>query len=64
MRAIVLLPRFIESRGAANCWFASKDEAIESTLQFMELHKLHRPGWEGETEVRPIFGPEDFPPTH
>ena len=28
----------------------------------MELHKKHWPGWEGETEVRQIFGPEDFPP--
>jgi hypothetical protein len=26
----------------------------------MELHKKHWPGWEGETEVRQIFGPEDF----
>jgi len=28
----------------------------------MELHKIHWPGWEGETEIRQIFGPEDFPP--
>lgn len=40
----------------------SKKEAIESALLFMELHKKHWPGWEGETEVRQIFGPEDFPP--
>src|SRR6266446_4603501 len=39
----------------------SKKEAIESALRFMELHKQHWPGWEGETEVRQIFGPEDFP---
>jgi hypothetical protein len=26
----------------------------------MELHKDHWPGWEGETEIRQIFGPEDF----
>ena len=39
----------------------SKEEAIESTLRFMELHKKHWPGWEGETEVRQMFGPEDFP---
>ena len=39
----------------------SKIEAIESALRFMELHKQHWPGWEGETEVRQIFGPEDFP---
>jgi hypothetical protein len=41
--------------------FKSKDEAVESAKQFMELHRIHWPGWEGETEVRPIFGPEDFP---
>jgi len=40
----------------------SKKEAIEGALRFMELHKKHWPGWEGETEIRQIFGPEDFPP--
>jgi hypothetical protein len=40
----------------------SKQEAVESAVRFMELHKQHWPGWEGETEVRQIFGPEDFPP--
>jgi hypothetical protein len=42
--------------------FKSKREAVESAIQFMELHKKHWPGWEGETEVRQIFGPEDYPP--
>jgi len=42
--------------------FTSKEEAVESAVHFMELHKKHWPGWEGETEVRQIFGPEDFPP--
>jgi hypothetical protein len=28
----------------------------------MELHKKHWPGWEGETEIRPMLGPEDFVP--
>jgi len=40
----------------------SKEEAIESAERFMELHKKHWPGWEGETEIRQIFGPEDFAP--
>jgi hypothetical protein len=40
----------------------SKQEAVEGALRFMELHRKHWPGWEGETEVRQIFGPEDFPP--
>ena len=37
----------------------SKEEAIESTQHFMELHKKYWPGWEVETEIRQIFGPED-----
>jgi hypothetical protein len=32
---------------------------LDSAVQFMELHRKHWPGWEGETEVREIFGPED-----
>jgi hypothetical protein len=33
----------------------SKEEAVEATVRFMELHKKHWPGWEGEAEVRQIF---------
>jgi hypothetical protein len=33
----------------------SKQEAIDAAVRFMELHKKHWPGWEGETEVRQIF---------
>src|SRR5437879_13477007 len=40
----------------------SKEEAIEGALRFMELHKKHWPGWEGETEIRQIFGPKGFAP--
>jgi hypothetical protein len=39
----------------------SKEEAIQGAVRFMELHKQHWPGWEGETEVRQMFGPDDFP---
>lgn len=35
----------------------SREEAVEAAKQFMELHRKHWPGWEGETEVRQIFGP-------
>jgi hypothetical protein len=38
----------------------SKQEAIEGAVQFMELHKKYWPGWEGETEVRQVLGPEAF----
>jgi len=48
--------------GYAQFELKSKEEAIESAVRFMELHKKHWPGWEGETEVRQMFGPEDFPP--
>jgi hypothetical protein len=40
----------------------SKQEMIDATVKFMELHREHWPGWEGETEVRQVFGPEDLPP--
>jgi hypothetical protein len=33
----------------------SKEEAIEWTRRFMELHKEHWPEWEGETEIRQIM---------
>src|SRR5579862_5280854 len=34
--------------GYAQFELKSKEEAIESAIQFMELHKKHWPGWEGE----------------
>jgi hypothetical protein len=46
--------------GYAIMEFASKAEAIENTRRFMELHRKFWPAWEGETEVRQIFGPEDY----
>jgi len=48
--------------GYAQFEFKSKEEAIEAALRFMELHQKHWPGWEGETEVRQVFGPKDFAP--
>ena len=36
----------------------SKEEAIEGAVRFMELHKKHWPAWEGETEIRQIYGQE------
>ncbi|MGH7712829.1 MAG: YciI family protein [Gemmatimonadaceae bacterium] len=38
----------------------SKEEAVEAARRFMEVHKEHWPGWEGETEVRQIFNAADF----
>lgn len=55
---------FIETRevigGYAQFELKSKEEAIESAVRFMELHQQYWPGWEGETEVRQMFGPEGF----
>jgi hypothetical protein len=48
--------------GYANFELKSKEEAIESAVLFMELHKTYWPGWEGETEVRQMFGPEGCTP--
>src|SRR5260370_27744210 len=48
--------------GFAVLEYKSKKEALEGAIAFMELHKKHWPGWEGETEVRQVQGPEDFAP--
>ena len=40
----------------------SKEEAIKQAVRFMEVHKEHWPGWEGETEVRQIYDAADFAP--
>ena len=45
--------------GYAQFELKSKEEAIEGAVRFMELHRKHWPGWEGETEIRQIFGPQD-----
>ena len=39
----------------------SRQEAIEWTRRFMELHREHWPGWEGETELRQIWEQGDVP---
>jgi len=46
--------------GYAQFELKSKEEAVDSAVRFMELHKKYWPGWEGETEVRQMFNPEDF----
>jgi hypothetical protein len=42
--------------------FKSKEEALEAAKHFIDLHRQHWPGWEGESEVRQMYGPEEFPP--
>ena len=46
--------------GYAQFEFKTKEEAVESARIFMELHRQYWPGWEGETEVRPMFDPAIF----
>src|SRR6266446_1373745 len=46
--------------GYAQFELKSKEEAIKGAVRFMELHRKHWPAWEGEAEVRQIFGQEDF----
>jgi hypothetical protein len=46
--------------GYAQFELESKEEAIQSAVSFMELHKKYWPGWDGETEVRQMMtGPPD-----
>jgi hypothetical protein len=49
--------------GYAQFELKSREEAIEGAVRFMELHKQHWPEWEGETEVRQMYEPGEFPLT-
>ncbi|KRF45288.1 YciI family protein [Terrabacter sp. Soil810] len=40
----------------------SKEEAVEWTRRFMQLHADLWPGWQGECDVVKVMGPEDFGP--
>ncbi len=52
---------FSESKEIIGGWAIlkanSKAEAIRIATEFMELHRKHWPGFEGESEVRPMFDP-------
>ena len=52
---------FTESKevlgGYAICELPSQEEALRVATEFMELHRVHWPGFEAESEVRQI---EDF----
>jgi hypothetical protein len=39
----------------------SKQEAVAWASRFMQLHKDHWPGWEGEAEIRQIFDSPSSP---
>jgi hypothetical protein len=52
---------FAESKEVIGGWAIlearSKAEAVRMATEFMELHRKHWPGFEGECEVRPMFDP-------
>lgn len=52
---------FTEAKEVIGGWAilnaASKAEAIRLATAFLELHRKHWPGFEGECEVRPMFDP-------
>lgn len=56
---------FTEAKEVIGGWaileLASRAEALRMTRELMELHLKHWPGFEGEAEVRPMYGPEDGP---
>jgi hypothetical protein len=38
----------------------TKEEAVEWASRFLTLHRDLWPGWEGDSEIRRVLGPEDF----
>jgi hypothetical protein len=52
---------FSESKEVIGGWAilkaGSKAEALRIATEFMDLHRRYWPGFEGESEVRPIFDP-------
>lgn len=40
--------------GYALCETADHEEAVALARKFMDIHRLHWPGFEGEAEVRPL----------
>jgi hypothetical protein len=52
---------FSESKEVIGGWAIlqaeTKAEAIAAAREFMELHRAHWPGFEGESEMRPMFDP-------
>ena len=56
---------FVETKEVIGGWAIlktdSKAEAIRIATEFMELHRKFWPGFEGESEVRPMFEPSAAP---
>jgi hypothetical protein len=56
---------FTESKEVIGGWAIlksdSRDEIVRVATEFMELHRKHWPGFDGESEVRPICEPDMGP---
>jgi hypothetical protein len=56
---------FTETKEVVGGWAIlkvdSRAEAVRVATEFMELHRKHWPGFEGESEVRPMFEPGPGP---
>ena len=52
---------FTESKEVIGGWAIletkTREEALAVAREFMDLHRKHWPGFEGESEVRPMFDP-------
>ena len=52
---------FSESKEVIGGWAilqgASKGDVMRMATEFMELHRKHWPGFDGEAEIRPMFDP-------
>lgn len=46
--------------GFAILEYGSKEEALESARQYLELYRKYWPAWEGQMEVRQILSPEEY----
>ena len=57
---------FTESKEVIGGWAILKTdtraEAVRIATEFMELHRKYWPGFDGESEVRPMFDPGVAPP--
>jgi hypothetical protein len=64
-RIIVMDGPFTETKevigGYAILQTDSRAEAIRIATEFMELHRIHWPEFEGESELRPMFAPAEVP---
>ncbi|MDL2408003.1 YciI family protein [Rhizobium calliandrae] len=64
-KIVVVDGPFVEAKevvgGYAIFEFQDKEEALALTVEFMQLHIDHMPGWEGTCEVRPFFAPDMNP---